>query len=271
MYDFPIAIQLYSVRDDMAADFKGTLKKVKELGFDGVEFAGLHGKTAAEVKKMCDEIGLVPISAHVPYSELLKGEETFKAYAEIGCKYIVIPWIGAEYLAGGEKNAEFAENVKKFGELANANGMKLCYHNHDFEFQKVDGEYKLDRLYSDVSADLLLTQLDTCWVNVGGENPSDYIRKYNGRIEIIHLKDFVGGKSENMYGLIGADGKEKAEDTSKKFELRPVGYGVQNFPAILDACKEVGATWVVVEQDEPSMGKTRLECVEASINYLKSL
>ena len=74
-----------------------------------------------------------------------------------------------------------------------------------------------------------------------------------------------------MYGLIGADGKEKAEDTSKKFELRPVGYGVQNFPAILDACKEVGATWVVVEQDEPSMGKTRLECVEASINYLKSL
>lgn len=271
MYDFPIALQLYSVRTDMEADFEGTLKKVKELGYDGVEFAGLYGKSAAEVKKMCDEIGLVPISAHVPYGELLKGEETFKAYAEIGCKYIVIPWIGAECLAGGEKNAEFIENVKKFGELAKANGMKLCYHNHDFEFQKVDGEYKLDRLYSDVSADLLLTQLDTCWVNVGGENPSDYIRKYNGRIEIIHLKDFVGGKSENMYGLIGADGKEKAEDTSKKFELRPVGSGVQNFPTILDACKEVGAKWVVVEQDEPSMGKTRLECAEMSINYLKSL
>ncbi|MEE1006079.1 MAG: sugar phosphate isomerase/epimerase [Acutalibacteraceae bacterium] len=271
MYDFPIALQLYSVRTDMEADFEGTLKKVKELGYAGVEFAGLYGKSVAEVKKLCEEIGLAPISAHVPYSELLKGEETFKAYAEIGCKYIVIPWIGAEYLAGGEKNAEFIENVKKFGELANANGMKLCYHNHDFEFQKVDGEYKLDRLYSDVSADLLLTQLDTCWVNVGGENPSDYIRKYNGRIEIIHLKDFVGGKSENMYGLIGADGKEKAEDTSKKFKLRPVGCGVQNFPAILDACKEVGATWVVVEQDEPSMGKTRLECAEVSINYLKSL
>ena len=270
MYDFPIALQLYSVRTDMEADFEGTLKKVKELGYDGVEFAGLYGKSVAEVKKLCEEIGLVPISAHVPYSELLKGEETFKAYAEIGCKYIVIPWIGAEYLAGGEKNAEFIENVKKFGELANTNGMKLCYHNHDFEFQKVDGEYKLDRLYSDVSADLLLTQLDTCWVNVGGENPSDYIRKYNGRIEIIHLKDFVGSKSENMYGLIGTDGKEAPKEATK-FELRPVGCGVQNFPAILDACKEVGATWVVVEQDEPSMGKTRLECAEVSINYLKSL
>ena len=162
MYDFPIALQLYSVRTDMKADFEGTLKKIKALGYDGVEFAGLHGKTAAEVKKMCDEIGLVPISAHVPYSELLKGEETFKAYAEIGCKYIVIPSIGAEYLAGGEKNAEFIENVKRFGELAKANGMKLCYHNHDFEFEKADGEYKLDRLYSEVSADLLSTQLDTC-------------------------------------------------------------------------------------------------------------
>ena len=270
MYNFPIAIQLYSVRDDMAADFEGTLKKIKEFGYDGVEFAGLHGKTAAEVKKMCDEIGLVPISAHVPYSELLKGDETFKAYAEIGCKYIVIPWIGAEYLAGGEKNAEFIENVKKFGELANANGMKLCYHNHDFEFEKADGEYKLDRLYSDVSADLLLTQLDTCWVNVGGENPSDYIRKYNGRIEIIHIKDFVGSKSENMYGLIGTDGKEAPKEATK-FELRPVGSGVQNFPAILDACKEVGAKWVIVEQDSPSMDKTPLECAEMSINYLKSL
>ena len=143
---FPIALQLYSVRDDIAADFEGTLKKVKAMGYDGVEFAGLYGKSAAEVKKMCDETGLIPISAHVPYGELLKGDETFKIYAEIGCKYIVIPWINGEYLAGGEKNAEFNENVRKFGELANANGMKLCYHNPDFEFQKDDGEYKLDRL-----------------------------------------------------------------------------------------------------------------------------
>ena len=267
---FPIALQLYSVRDDIAADFEGTLKKVKAMGYDGVEFAGLYGKSAAEVKKMCDEIGLIPISAHVPYGELLKGDETFKIYAEIGCKYIVIPWINGEYLAGGEKNAEFNEHVRQFGELANANGMKLCYHNHDFEFQKVDGEYKLDRLYNDVPAELLLTQLDTCWVNVGGENPADYIRKYNGRIEIIHLKDFVGGKSENMYGLIGTDGKEAPKENSK-FELRPVGSGVQDFPAILKATEEVNAKWVIVEQDNPSMGKTPIECAQVSINYLKTL
>ena len=77
MYNFPIALQLYSIRDDVAADFEGALRKVKSLGYDGVEFAGLYGKSAAEVKKMCDEIGLNPISAHVPYAELVKGDETF--------------------------------------------------------------------------------------------------------------------------------------------------------------------------------------------------
>ena len=101
MYNFPIALQLYSVRDDMEADFAGTLKKVKSFGYDGVEFAGLFDHTADEVKKMCADAGVTPISAHVPYDELKKGDETFKTYAEIGCKYIVIPWINAEYLAGG--------------------------------------------------------------------------------------------------------------------------------------------------------------------------
>lgn len=267
---FPIAIQLYSVRDDMAQDFKGTLQKVKEMGYDGVEFAGIFGKSAAEIKAMCDEIGLIPISAHVHYNELLIGEETFKKYAEIGCEYIVIPWMNSEVFADEEKFAEFVENVKKFGKLANANGMKLCYHNHDFEFEKVNGEYKLDRLYNSVSAELLSTQLDTCWVNVGGENPADYIRKYNGRIEIVHLKDFVGSKSENMYGLIGTDGKDAPAKTTA-FELRPVGYGVQDFYEILKACDECNTKWVVVEQDSPSMGLTPLECMKKGIDYLKTL
>mgnify|MGYP004559857199 CR=1 FL=1 len=270
MYDFSIALQLYSVRTDMEADFEGTLKNIKALGYDGVEFAGLFGHTSEEVKKMCVETGLTPISAHVPYAELLKGSETFKAYSDIGCKYIVIPWINAEYLAGGEKNAEFYVNVKKFGELANKYGMKLCYHNHDFEFEKVDGEYKLDLLYKAISPELLSTQLDTCWVNVGGENPADYIHKYEGRVEIVHLKDFAGTKGGNMYALIGKDDSKK-QAAAGSFEYRPLGSGLQNFLSILDACKEVDAKWIVVEQDQPSMGKTPLECAEASIKYLKSI
>ena len=270
MYDFPIALQLYSVRDDMAADFEGTLKKVKALGYDGVEFAGLYGKSAAEIKKMCDEIGLVPISAHVPFVEMINDPDLLKTYSEIGCKYVVIPYLTEEYRPGADKFGEVIEGAKMLGKKANELGMKLCYHNHDFEFVKINGEYALDILYKEVPADLLSPQLDTCWVNVGGENPSDYIRKYAGRIEIVHLKDFTGGKSENMYALIGID-DDKKKEASGVFEFRPVGYGLQNFPAILDASKEVGAKWVVVEQDSPSMGKTPLECAEMSINYLKKI
>lgn len=268
MYDFPIALQLYSVRDDMEADFVGTLKKVKKFGYDGVEFAGLFNYTAEEVKKMCTDVGLVPISAHVSYYELLKGEAIFKLYADIGCKYIVVPWIDEECLAGGEKCDWFYGNMEALGKTANKYGMKLCYHNHDFEFKKIDGKNKIDFLYEAVPSKFLSTQLDTCWVNVGGENPADFIRKYNGRVEIVHLKDFAGSKNDNMYALIG---ENKSENAKGEFELRPVGYGLQDFPSILAACKDVNTKWVIVEQDLPSMNKTPLECAELSIKYLKSI
>lgn len=265
-----VALQLYSVRDEMATDFEGTLKKVKNMGYDGCEFAGLGGHSVSEVKKMCEEIGLIPISAHVSYPELLLGEETFSNYSEIGCKYIVIPWIGEEYLPGGEKNTEFIENIKKFAELAKRHGMKLCYHNHDFEFEKINGENKLDLLYASVPSDALMTQIDTCWAKVGGVEPSEYIRKYADRTEIVHLKDYVGSKSANMYGLIGEDGTEGHNDATK-FDFRSVGQGVQDFPKILDACRKVGVKWVVVEQDLPCLNKTATECAEMSVKYLKSL
>ena len=270
MIRFPIALQLYSVRDDMAADFEGTLTRVKALGYDGVEFAGLYGKEANEVKKMCEEIGLNPISAHIPFIDMMADPSLLDTYAEIGCKYVVIPYLTEEYRPGSPKFAEVIEGAKMLGEKANSLGLKLAYHNHDFEFVKVDGKYAIDILYSEVPARLLQPQFDTCWVNIGGENPAEYIRKYSGRIEIVHLKDFVGSKSENMYALIGIDeGEEK--NTNGAFELRPVGSGVQNFPEILAACEEVNAKWVVVEQDQPSMGKTPMECAEMSINYLHSL
>jgi sugar phosphate isomerase/epimerase len=146
--------------------------------------------------------------------------------------------------------------------------LQLLYHNHDFEFLKIDGKYALDILYDTVPADLLQTELDTCWVRVGGEDPSAYIRKYTGRAPVVHLKDYFGEKSENMYALIGIESDEAAKPS--KFEFRPVGSGVQDFPSILAASKDAGAEWVVVEQDNPSMGLTPMESIKASIDYLKS-
>ena len=270
MSNFPIAIQLFSLRGEMANDFEGTLRKVKEMGYDGVEFAGLFDKTADEVKQLCEKIGLVPISAHVPYQSMAANPDLLKDYAAIGCKYVAIPYLTEEYRPGNDKFYEVIETAKLLGTKANELGMKLCYHNHDFEFAKIDGEYALDILYKEIPKDLLETEFDTCWVNVGGENPCDYIRKYADRTNIIHLKDFVGRKSENMYALIGIDDNEKKE-IQGEFDFRPVGYGVQDIPAIIKAAEDVGAKWLVVEQDNPSMGKTPVECAKMSIDYLKKI
>lgn len=268
MINFPVALQLYSVRDDLEKDFEGTLKRVKELGYDGVEFAGLYGNSPEKVKELCRKYGLTPISAHIPFVDMISNPDIIGDYKKIGCDYAVIPYLTEEYRPGAPKFAEVIEGAKMLAVKAADNGMKLCYHNHDFEFVKIGDEYAIDILYSEVPE--LSPQFDTCWVNVGGENPAEYIRKYKGREEILHLKDFVGGKSENMYALIGIDEKEE-KNTEGKFELRPVGKGVQNFPEILKAAEEVGIKWVVVEQDNPSMGLTPLECAAASMEYLKSL
>ena len=266
----PVAVQVYSVRDDAGADLRGTLEKIKAMGYDGVEFAGLYGNEPAEIKKMCEEIGLVPISAHVPYLDMVADPKgVLSQYAEIGCEYVAIPYLTPEYRPGTPAFPEVIENAKMLGKVAKELGMQLLYHNHDFEFLKIDGKYALDILYDEVPAEYLQTELDTCWVNVGGEVPADYIKKYSGRSPVVHLKDFYGEKSENMYELIGI--KSDAPKKPSGFELRPVGSGIQDFPAILAASEAAGSKWVVVEQDNPSMGLTPMESIAKSREYLKTL
>lgn len=270
MAKLPVAVQVYSVRDDAEADFKGTMTKIKEMGYDGVELAGLYGMAPEEVRAILDEVGIPCVSAHVPYTDLVADMEgTVESYKTIGCQYIAIPYLTEEYRPGTPGFAEVVENAKKLGQVCKDKGITLLYHNHDFEFDKVeDGRYALDYLYDTVSADLLQTELDCCWVKVSGEDPAAYIRKYANRSPVVHLKDFVGEKSDNMYKLIGIDENEAQNAT--KFEFRAVGSGKQDFPAILEAAVESGSKWVVVEQDA-HYENTPMEDIRLSREYLKSL
>ena len=265
-----IAVQVYSVRNDAKEDLRGTLEKIKKMGYDGVEFAGLYGHTPAEVKAMCEEIGLTPISAHVPYLDMLADPKgVLSQYAEIGVKFVAVPYLTEEYRPGTEKFPEVVKNVEMLGKVAKELGIQLLYHNHDFEFAKIDGKYALDVLYDTVPADYLKTELDVCWVNVGGENPVDYLLKYTDRAPVVHMKDFYGDRSDDMYELIGIE--KKAPTRPANFEFRPVGSGKQDVPAILDAAAKAGASWIVVEQDQPSMGLSAMESAEKSRAYLKSI
>lgn len=267
MKKWPIALQLYSVRDAAEADFEGTLRAVKEMGYDGVELAGLYGmESTAACKKMLDAVGLELVSAHINL-EALEDDAVLDDYASTGIKYVAIPWMVAP--KNSEELQSSIDRIQKIGARCASRGMELLYHNHDFEFEKINGRYILDTYYEEIPADRLNPELDTCWVNVGGEDPAAYIRKYAGRISVVHLKDFEGSKSANMYALIGTDTAK--EDSAGQFEFRPVGYGRQNMPAILEASADVNAKWLVVEQDSPSMGKSSMECAKMSIDYLKSI
>lgn len=274
MKKFKVGLQLYSVRDAMGQDFEETLQKVKDMGYDYVEFAGFFEKSADEVKAILDKIGLTAISVHQGHQLFEEqGMKLIEYLKTIDIKFCAIPWHNIN---------NWLENwdgtIKSFTEFSKAlktAGIKLCYHNHDFELTNdIDGVHVLDKLYNTLSTDVIDPEFDTCWVHYAGENPAEYIEKYAGRVEIVHLKDFVCTKLADgpVYHLIDKNGKaEKAgskEETGFKFV--PLGMGRQDFPAILKACEEAGTEYVIVEQDQ-SPDRDPLEAAKISREYLKTL
>lgn len=271
----PVGIQVYGLRDELENSperFGEIMKQVREMGYDGVELAGLYGLEPALIHDTLKENGLTPISAHVPLVDMMADiDKVIRDYDTIGCQYLVVPYLPEEYrhLTPGYEKVIAA--IKEIGAAVAGAGKTLLYHNHDFEFVKLeDGTYGLDDIYAKIPADCLKAEPDTCWVKVAGEDPAAYVKKYRGRCPIVHLKDFYKeGKPKNLYKLIGIEDEEGAEETGV-FQFRPVGFGQQIWEPILEAALEAEAQWVIVEQDE-HYELSPLECARRSREYLKIL
>jgi Sugar phosphate isomerases/epimerases len=273
MQQLLLALQVYSVREDAEKDFKGTMQKVKEIGYDYVELAGLYGMNAEKVKEILDETGVKAISAHVPLAELSgDAEQVVSDYVKIGCKYIAIPYLTDDLRPNTPGFQEVLAKIPAIGRACRDHGAVLLYHNHDFEFVRMpDNSYGLDYLYDHITADLLQTELDTCWIKVAGEDPVAYLHKYAGRCPVVHLKDFYKeGNPDNLYELIGIESNGNQDQKKGKFEFRPIGYGMQVMPEIVEAAGECGAKLLVVEQDA-SVGRSAMEAVKMSRDYLRPL
>ncbi len=276
MKKFKVGIQLFSLRYDMKEDMDATLAKVKEAGYDYVEFAGYFGKSAEEVKALLDKHGLTCISVHQTHDVFL-GEEAqanVDFLKTIGAKYCCIPWMPVQKMATKDGFAQLCEEAKKVGKLLKDNGIQLGYHNHDFEFLELEGEFIFDKLYSTVPQDLLTTEIDTCWVKYAGQDPAEYIRKYTGRVSIVHLKDFTC-KSLNAgpaYSLIDENGKEVkgVSREENEFMFKALGTGMQDFKAILEACEASGTEYIIYEQDQ-APERPAIESAKLSREFLKSL
>ena len=249
------------------------LKTVKEMGYDYVEFAGYFGKSAEEVKAILDKYGLEAVSVHQAIGLFEEeGQKAVDYLKTLGVKYCAIPWYNVdEFISNWDATMDKFKNVSK---LLGDNDIKLMYHNHDFEFNKINGEYILDRLYATLPEGVIMPQLDTCWVHYAGVNTSEYIRKYSGRIEVLHLKDFVCEKLGGgpVYALIDEDGNEmdKGNQEDNGFKLVPVGSGIQDWTSILAAAEDAGVEYVIVEQDE-SKDRDPFDAAKMSREYLRTL
>lgn len=275
MKNLKVGLQLYSIREDMEKDMDAALKAVHDMGYEYVEFAGYFGKSAAEVLTLLEKHNLKCISVHQGYNVFLEDPKTNVEFLRtIGAKYCAIPWMGIENHKGHEGFDKAVKDIACVGALLRDNGIQLMYHNHDFEFGKYEDKFLLDWLYETIPSDLLMPQIDTCWVHYAGYDPCKYLEKYSGKIKIVHLKDFVCKNLAQgpVYALIDDSGNEgqKASQEDNGFEFRPVGQGIQDFPAILEASAKAGAEYVIVEQDQ-SPTASPLESARQSREYLKSL
>lgn len=244
--NLPIALQLYSVRDEMEKDFIGTLKKVADIGYKGVEFAGFGGLSAEQLKKALDGLGLVPVGSHTGVDLLSeKLDEVIEYNLTLGNKYIVCPYNSYESKDAIIRASHFYNEV---GEKIRAGGLEFLYHNHDFEFKKYDGEYGIDILFNGVKPENMAAEIDSGWVFHAGINPGDYVRSYTGRCPLVHIKDFTSTENKNF---------------------TEIGNGIVDIKAIAAAAVEAGTKWLIAEQDESSI--PTLESVRISFNNLRKM
>lgn len=271
----PIGLQLYSVRTDLEKDFYGTLKAVKEMGYEGVEFFGEYfGNSPVQIKQWCTELGLIPFSNHIPFQEMI--DDIGKVIADntvLGVQYLVFPYMEENSRPGidPEQFRKTVTKIRECGVKVHEAGFQLLYHNHDFEFVELaDGSLAYDYIFSIGDRTTVQNEIDVCWVDYSGHDPVEYLKKYAGTIPVVHLKDYrlEGKLSSAPYALIGVTSDNSMKDDGGCFEYRSVGKGQVDIPSVIEASINGGARWLCVEQDEPGEGHTRLEEAAASIRYL---
>lgn len=251
MQSYPFALQLYSVRDYCEDDTEAAFKQVKAAGYDYVEVAGFCGLGVDLFKAMLDAAGLTPISMHAGFELVVGDTETLIQQANhLGVGYVVVPWLGKEVCTGLEQWIMAAESMNAAGEILGEAGITLCYHNHDHEFESLDGQTIFDTIFANADADSLKLELDTCWSTVGGADTVALLKKYAGRTPLVHVKDC------------------KPVEPGKSVVFTEVGRGIMDWDTLLPAAKAAGALWYIVEQDE-SEGDS-MESAAISAAYMKS-
>lgn len=245
----PIAVQLYSVRGDCAEDLMGTLGKIAEMGYAGVEFAGYHGHSAEAIKARLDEVGLKCEGAHVGYGEFApdKFDATVAFHKTIGCDWLIIPWIAEEKRNTAEAALETAKEMTELvGKLA-AVGLKTGFHVHDGDMKVLDGGKCAWTIFGENTPTEFLMQYDTANGMHGGADPVAPILEFPGRGLSVHLKEY-----SQPWGKV-------------------IGEGEIPWAKVFEACEDkAGTEWYVVEHESDS-GMTPMEAIDACLKNIRAM
>lgn len=263
-----IGLQLYSIRKEMSDDPLGSLTQVAKMGYKYVEHANyinrkFYGYTAAEFKKILDDLGLKMISGHTVmgsqhWDEAIKDfSDSWKMTVEdaglLEQKYVISPSMDNSMRKTYDQFLHYMEIFNKCGELCNKYGMKFGYHNHDFEFsEKLNNEKLFDIIMRSIDPELVVIQLDIGNLYNGGAVAMDVVNQYPGRFENLHVKDEIAGTGGN-----------------EKYVSTVLGEGIVNTKNVVDMATKIGGTEVYIIEQESYQGKTPMECVKEDLEIMK--
>ena len=245
-------LQLYKLREDLPKDPKGILKQVASFGYKQIEsYEGkdgmFWGMGHTGFKKYMDELGMTIISSHCNTSNDF--EKKAAEAAAIGMKYLIYPWEGAGKTLDDYK--KFADDFNKNGAVCKKNGIRFAFHNHDYSFRQINGEFPQDVLMKNTDPDLVDFEMDIYWVVATGQDPVAWFKKYPNRFTACHVKDRVKNP--------GTDNGKNSTD---------VGTGSINFSKILRAGSKLGMQYFIVEQEAYPIG-TPIQSVRVNAEYMK--
>ncbi len=245
-------LQLYTLRDDLPKDPKGVLKQVASFGYKQIEgYEGPQGlfwnMTHTDFKKYMDDLGTEFIASHCNIDKDF--EQKAAQAAEIGMKYLICPWKGPQKSLDDYKKIADDFNVK--GEICKKNGIRFAYHNHDYTFKQVEGQFPQDILMKGTDPNLVDFEMDIYWVVTAGQDAEQWMKNYKNRFRSCHVKD-------------------RTKNATEAADSCTLGKGSIDFAKILKTAKATGMQYYIVEQEKYT-GTTPLEAVKENAEYMKQL
>jgi sugar phosphate isomerase/epimerase len=257
-----LGIQLYTVRDDLAKDFEGTLKQVKDIGLRVVQSnLTMNGRPAPQLRKIYDSFGFTWDSIHASGPALRDtAQQTVDQAKAVGiknitCSFPLYPTDRNILIAGAPIDdwKRNADTFNKVGALCKAAGMTFAFHNHSIEFKTIEGVPVYDTLLAYTDPSLVSMEMDIGWVRAGGADPAAYLTKYPKRFTALHIKDLT---------------PEGIPNTNNKMNSAIIGKGMVNWTAVLAAARKSAVSRAYLEIEEP-YNPSPLGMVKASYEFLK--